>query len=113
MQCRNMKFAERKDAGAVQESINSHIEIPTPAEGLPSESRFKLKANTEIPKFAYKTMSMKLSEASEILDDRIEEFLTIVQKHHKLDDSAFGNPTSQSQEEIVAVGRICSDSNEA
>jgi DNA polymerase alpha subunit B len=107
-----MKFAERKDAGAVQETINSHIEIPQPAEELPAESRIKLKANTEIPKFAYKTMAMKLSEASEILDDRIEEFLGIVQKHHKLEDTAFGNPTSQSQDEIIAVGRIASDSSE-
>jgi DNA polymerase alpha subunit B len=109
---RNTKFSERKDAGAVQETLNSHIEIPAPADELPAEARFKLKANTEILKFGYKTMAMKLSEASEILDDRIEEFLALVQKHHKLDESAFGNPAAQSQEEIVAVGRICSDSNE-
>jgi DNA polymerase alpha subunit B len=57
-------------------------------------------------------MAMKLSEASEVLDDRIEEFVTIVQDHHKLEDSAFGNPATQGQDEIVAVGRIASDSPE-
>lgn len=53
---------------------------------------------------------MKSSEASEILDDRIDEFMLLVQEHHKLDDSAFGSAASQSINEIVAVGRIASDS---
>jgi DNA polymerase alpha subunit B len=60
-------------------------------------------------KFSYKTMAMKLTEASEVLDDRIDEFKVLVQEHHKLEDSAFGNPGVQSQSEIVAVGRIASD----
>lgn len=57
-------------------------------------------------------MAMRLSESSEVLDERIDEFMAIVQKHHNLEDSAFGNPTSQSTSEIVAVGRIASDSLE-
>ncbi len=57
-------------------------------------------------------MAMKLSEASEILDDRIDEFMSLVQAHHNLDDSVFGNPFQQSTSEIVAVGRIASDINE-
>jgi DNA polymerase alpha subunit B len=63
-------------------------------------------------KFAYKTMSMKLSETSEFLDDRIEEFAAMIQEHHKLEDSAFGNAASMGQAEIIAVGRIASDSGE-
>lgn len=55
---------------------------------------------------------MKLSEASEILDDRIDDFLSLVAEHHKLDDSAFGNAASQGTSEIVTVGRIASDSSE-
>jgi DNA polymerase alpha subunit B len=54
-------------------------------------------------------MAMKLSEASELLDERIEEFVAIIQEHHKLDDSDLGDPTRSSQSEIVAVGRIASD----
>lgn len=57
-------------------------------------------------------MSMRLSEASEVLDDRIDEFLALIQKHHGLETNAFGNPASQSTKEIVAVGRIASDSME-
>lgn len=63
-------------------------------------------------KFSYKTMAMKLSETSEVLDDRIDEFRQMIQEHLGLEDSAFGNPTSQSPNEIIAVGRICSDASE-
>lgn len=57
-------------------------------------------------------MSMKLSETSEILDDRIDDFLNLVREHHKLDDDAFGSAATQSTTEVVAVGRIASDSLE-
>ena len=57
-------------------------------------------------------MAMKLSEASEVLDDRIDEFAALVQTHYELEDSAFGNPTCQSTNEIIAIGRIASDTNE-
>lgn len=57
-------------------------------------------------------MAMKSSEASEILDDRIDEFMTLIQAHHGLEDSAFGSAASQSIHEIVAVGRIASDSSD-
>ncbi|PBP18211.1 DNA polymerase alpha/epsilon subunit B [Diplocarpon rosae] len=46
----------------------------------------------------------------QILDDKIDEFMQLIQEHHKLDDSAFGSAASQSTNEIVAVGRIASDS---
>ncbi|KAF2137527.1 uncharacterized protein K452DRAFT_278516 [Aplosporella prunicola CBS 121167] len=105
-------FADRPNAGRIMETLNEHIPLPEPPSDPPSESRVKLKANTELAKFAYKTMAMKLSEASEILDDRIDEFLQLTQEYHKLEDSAFGNPASQSTSEIIAVGRIASDSNE-
>jgi DNA polymerase alpha subunit B len=57
-------------------------------------------------------MAMRLAEASEILDERIDEFMSIIQKHHSLDDSAFGNAAAQGTNEIVAVGRIASDTAE-
>lgn len=57
-------------------------------------------------------MAMKLSEASEILDDRIDEFAELIKQHHGLPESAFGNPAAESTAEIIAVGRIASDSPE-
>ena len=57
-------------------------------------------------------MAMHLSEASEFLDDRIDEFQALIQIHHSLDDSAFGNAANQATSEIIAVGRIASDALE-
>ena len=57
-------------------------------------------------------MAVHLSEASEVLDDRIDEFTALVQEYHKLEDSAFGNAAAKSTREIIAVGRIASDTNE-
>lgn len=76
------------------------------------EPRIKLTAASDQKKLAYKPLGMKLSEASEILDDRIDEFMDVVMEHYKLDESAFGSAASQSTTEIVAVGRIASDSSE-
>ena len=103
------RFEDRQNPGQIMESINNHITAPSARDQAPTASRIKLKANTELPKFAYKGMAMKLSEASEILDDRIDTFADLVQAHHQLEDSAFGNPAAISTSEIVAVGRIACD----
>jgi DNA polymerase alpha subunit B len=91
--------------------LNHQIPLPDAPDEPPLEARIKLKANTDMSKFSYKTMAMKLSEASEVLDDRIDEFRQLLQEHHNFDDSAFGNPSLQSPSEIIAVGRIASDSD--
>ncbi|KAJ4290219.1 DNA-directed DNA polymerase alpha subunit pol12 [Kalmusia sp. IMI 367209] len=105
-------FSTRANAGDISEQLNGQITLPDPPEEPPSETRIKLKANTDMSKFSYKTMAIKLSEASEVLDDRIDEFRQLIQEHLELEDSAFGNPSYQSPSEIIAVGRICSDTSE-
>ncbi|KAH9828173.1 DNA polymerase alpha subunit B-like [Teratosphaeria destructans] len=102
-------FEDRPNAGKIDESLNPDLPAAVRPPQPPPESRVKLKANVELPKFAYKNMAMKLSEASEILDDRIDAFTELVQSHHHLSDHAFGNPAAQSTAEVVAVGRIAGD----
>lgn len=77
-----------------------------------SEPRIKPTANTDLKKFGYKPMGMKLSEASEILDDRIDEFEAIFQAQFDSEEITFGSAAIQSTGEIIAVGRIASDSLE-
>ena len=109
----HVPFAERQHSGQIIETLNEHISIPEAPTAPVTTPRVALKANSDLKKFAYKTMSMHLSSASEILDDRIDEFLALVQEHHQLEEGAFGNPAIQSTSEIVAVGRIASDTPEA
>ncbi|KAG6033124.1 hypothetical protein E4U41_006996, partial [Claviceps citrina] len=98
--------------GDVVEVLNGHLPpAATPVAPYPA-SRIKLTAASDQKKMAYKPLAMKLSEASEVLDDRIDEFMAIVQDHHELDDSAFGSAATRSTSEVVAVGRIACDSME-
>ncbi|MCJ1309724.1 DNA-directed DNA polymerase alpha subunit pol12 [Agyrium rufum] len=105
-------FSERKNAGQIIETLNDQLPPREAPLAPPSEPRVKLTANTDIKRFSYRPMAMHLSEASEVLDDRIDEFLTLIQEHHKLEDSAFGNASAKSTSEIVAVGRIACDTPE-
>ncbi|KAI9687883.1 MAG: DNA-directed DNA polymerase alpha subunit pol12 [Bathelium mastoideum] len=99
-------------AGQIQETVNAHLDAPEEAPPSFSESRIKIKSNTEMQKFAYKSMAMKLSDASQTLDDRIDEFLELLQSTSSFQDASFGNPAAPSTSEIIAVGRIASDSAE-
>ncbi|KAI5461370.1 DNA polymerase alpha subunit B N-terminal-domain-containing protein [Mariannaea sp. PMI_226] len=105
-------FNDRANPGEVVEILNTHLAAAEPPIAPYSEPRVKLTAASDQKKTGYKPLAMKLSEASEILDDRIDDLMTIVQEHHELDDSAFGSAASQSTTEIVAIGRIASDSIE-
>ncbi|KAK4690248.1 DNA polymerase alpha subunit B, partial [Lecanoromycetidae sp. Uapishka_2] len=105
-------FSERQNAGQVIETLNDHLSMCEAPIAPPAESRVKLTANTDLKKFSYKPMAMHLSEASEVLDDRIDEFQSLVQAYHNLEDSAFGNASNQATSELIAVGRISSESLE-
>lgn len=105
-------FESRQNSGEILETLNSQLPVSAIPDEPPSDARIKFKAAIDLPKFLYKPMAMKLSEASEILDDRIDSFTDLVQKHYELPDGAFGNAAAQSSAEIVAVGRIaCSVPN--
>lgn len=110
--CRPSSFADRPNAGEVLETLNEKLDPAEPPIAPFPEPRVKLTATSDQKKLAYKDLAMKLNEASEILDDRIEDFVELVMQHHDLEDSALGSPASQSTSEIVAVGRIASDSAE-
>ena len=107
-----VSFHDRANAGQAIEVLNDQLQLPEPPIAPYSDPRIKLTAGSDIKKLSYKTMAMKSSEASEILDDRMDDFMHLVQEYHKLDDSAFGSAASQSTSEVVSVGRIASDSPE-
>lgn len=102
-------FADRQNSGTVQETLNPHLPAAVPSTNPTTEPRVKLKANTELQKFGYRSMAMQLSSASEILDDRIDTFVELLQAKAGLSEAVFGNPAAQNGAEIVAVGRIACD----
>jgi len=58
-------------------------------------------------KRAYRYMYEKVSERSEVLDDRIDELAEIIREYYNI--SHVGDPGSSTEDEIVVVGRITLD----
>ncbi|KAL3472874.1 DNA polymerase alpha subunit B N-terminal-domain-containing protein [Aspergillus californicus] len=108
----SVPFLERQNPGQTVETINQHLSLPETPMAPFSEARIRPAANTDMKKFGYKPMAMRLSEASEILDDRIDEFTAIFEKKYEKEDVTFGSAAAQSTSEVVAVGRIASDATE-
>ncbi|OCT45177.1 DNA polymerase alpha subunit B [Cladophialophora carrionii] len=105
-------FSERQNPGQTIETLNEHLSAAEAPIAPFSQARVKLVSGTDYKKFEYRPMAMHLSEASEMLDERIDNFLAIIQKAYNLEDSSFGNAAAQSTSEIVAVGRIACDTAE-
>lgn len=106
-------FKKRINAGETIWCMNENIPRPSlPIPGALWDSRATFLFNLENKKFSYRTLYQKLSEASEVHDDRIDELSKDIQQHYSLPDEAFGDPSISSPSEIVAVGRIVSDSLE-
>ncbi|TQS37002.1 hypothetical protein Golomagni_02537 [Golovinomyces magnicellulatus] len=106
---RRTSLQERANAGHIIQTLNEHLPKPEhPIAPFP-EARIKLTANSDIKKLSYKTMAMKCSEASEVLDDKIDEYMFMIQDYHKIEESQFGSAASQSTHEIIAIGRIATD----
>jgi DNA polymerase alpha subunit B len=110
--CSGIAFANRPNPGQTIETLNEHLPAAEPPIAPFSQARVKLVSGTDYKKFTYRPMAMHLSEVSEMLDERIDDFLALVQKAHTLEDSAFGNAAAQSTSEIIAVGRIACDTAE-
>ncbi|KAI0916967.1 hypothetical protein AcW1_007714 [Taiwanofungus camphoratus] len=58
-------------------------------------------------KRAYRYMYEKVSERSEALDDKIDDFGELVKEHYNIND--LGDPSAATEEEVTVVGRITLD----
>ncbi|KZT50936.1 DNA polymerase alpha, subunit B [Calocera cornea HHB12733] len=57
----------------------------------------------------YRYMYGKISQRAEILDDIIDDMSEFVRAHYGLEE--LGDPASVTDEEVVVVGRVCSDAD--
>ncbi|CCJ30096.1 unnamed protein product [Pneumocystis jirovecii] len=100
------------NSGKVMETLNSHISFCNIRSDMDEkQKKISLIANFDPKKYSFKIMYQKLSEASEVLDDKIDMFTEELIKHYDLSQDDFGNPAHISHNEIVAVGRIICDSD--
>lgn len=105
-------FDNRANPGEIIEVLNGHIPASEPPICPFNDPRVLLKPASEKKKLGYKNLVMRLSDVSAVLDDRILAFMKLVLQTHDLDESVLGSAAAQSTSDIIAVGRIVSDSLE-
>ncbi|ODV58468.1 DNA-directed DNA polymerase alpha subunit POL12, partial [Ascoidea rubescens DSM 1968] len=102
-------------SGKIIQSLNSHI---LPSSGFDHKSfnpevdlnPIKITANFNQKKYNFRSMRIKLLESADYLDEQIDIFTRLILNHYNFSKDQFGNPTISSQDEIITVGRIVSDS---
>lgn len=100
-------LATRSAKGRVVEVLNDQLpEI----EILDTSTSPDFRVNVDMKKFNYRSMYQKLSDMAEYLDEQIETFIASIQEAYGLGPMDFGNPSTISQSEIVAVGRVIPES---
>lgn len=97
-------IASRIEKGSVVEILNENV-----PEIQHTCSKPDFKINVDMKKFNYRILYEKLSDSSEYLDEQIEAFTRAIQEAYSLENDDFGNPAFISQSEIVAVGRIITE----
>lgn len=69
---------------------------------------FKFESHVDPSKYRYRTMSMKLLESADVLDDQIDTFAQLYLESNK--SAQMGNPCLSSQFDLICAGRIVPDS---
>ncbi|POY74018.1 hypothetical protein BMF94_2829 [Rhodotorula taiwanensis] len=104
-------FASRPSRLTVQESLNPELPLPTSDQLVSNQSRVTLRATTNPADYAYRIAFERAMERSEVLDSLIDEAAEIFKEYYQIEE--FGDPTVQSQDEILVVGRLCPETDAA
>ncbi|PAV21803.1 DNA polymerase subunit B [Pyrrhoderma noxium] len=86
--------------------VSKHT-LSQPARSVLLNAEFKGPSESDREERRYKYMYEKISDRSEVLDERIDEFGEMIRG--LLDETELSDPSSTSEEDVVVVGRICGD----
>ncbi|BGP14896.1 DNA-directed DNA polymerase alpha subunit pol12 [Rhodosporidiobolus nylandii] len=104
-------FATRQNKLTIQETLNSHLSLPTSAQMAGNTSRVALAASTNPQDYNYRIGYERSMERSEVLDKLIDDAAEIFREYYGIEE--FGDPSMQSQEDILVVGRLCPETDTA
>ncbi|KDQ09882.1 hypothetical protein BOTBODRAFT_58411 [Botryobasidium botryosum FD-172 SS1] len=93
-------------AARIKDVKFSNVHSAAPRNNLP-QTRVNFRPQFESEKFNYRYMHEKVSERSETLDDRIDEFAELVKEAYGVDE--LGDPAAVTEEDVLIVGRICAE----
>ncbi|KAL7415252.1 DNA polymerase alpha subunit B N-terminal-domain-containing protein [Mrakia frigida] len=107
------QFSTRSDALTVIESLNQHLPpsaVPAiPYEPSTTKPRIALTTGADPKSYEYRYMFEKISERSDVLDKRIDDFGELLKRTFNISDD-FSDPSETSDESSYIVGQIHTDS---
>lgn len=104
---RDTPFAQRKQPGALLQTLNQQIQLPE-LHSIVEVGQIPFSVNVDIKKFGFRTMHQSLMTASEgiitnpcgsdnaVLDDRIDSMAEILQEQYSIPAEDFTNPARAS-----------------
>ncbi|KAL4080954.1 DNA polymerase alpha/epsilon subunit B-domain-containing protein [Scleroderma citrinum] len=101
-------FDERLSVGPLKSQV---VKVELGDVAGPSRVRFQGPTAESMEGRVYRYMYEKVLERSEVLDDRIDGFAELIQRHYHVDE--FGDPASTTEDPITIVGRIVPDADAA
>ncbi|GAA5936090.1 hypothetical protein JCM3775_003577 [Rhodotorula graminis] len=104
-------FSTRSNKLTVQESLNAHLALPTSAQLAGNQVRVTLAAQNDPKDYDYRIAFERAMERSEVLDTLIDEAAQTFKEYYGIEE--FGDPSIQSQDDILVVGRLCPETDAA
>ncbi|GAA6050009.1 hypothetical protein JCM3770_001911 [Rhodotorula araucariae] len=104
-------FSTRANKLTVQESLNAHLALPTSAQLAGSTPRVDFEVERHPKDYDYRIAFERAMERSEVLDNLIDEAAQTFKEYYGIEE--FGDPSIQSQEDILVVGRLCPETDAA
>ncbi|GAA5861838.1 hypothetical protein JCM8547_008571 [Rhodosporidiobolus lusitaniae] len=104
-------FASRPSPFTVQDSLNAHLPLPTAKQQEGNKPRVVLSASTNPKDYDYRIGYEKSMERSEVLDKIIDDAAEVFREYYGIEE--FGDPSMQSQENILVLGRLCPETDTA
>ncbi|KAM0746375.1 DNA polymerase alpha, subunit B [Meredithblackwellia eburnea MCA 4105] len=102
-------FLLRPSPLALLESLNVHLPLPPSSSTTGTTPRVKLSSTIAPKDYDYRYMFEKMSERADVLDRQIDDAAVVLKEYYGIDE--FGDPSVQSQEDIIAIGRLCSETD--
>ncbi|GAA5950810.1 hypothetical protein JCM21900_002025 [Sporobolomyces salmonicolor] len=104
-------FSRRDGKLTLQESLNDHLPLPTAAQTSGTSLRILLGTDRSQTDYNYRIAYERAMERSEVLDNLIDEAAQVFREYYNIEE--FGDPSVQSQEDILVVGRLCPETDSA
>lgn len=105
-------FSSRPEPFKVIDSLNPYLPLPVASANASRTSTHPIKfgAAASTSDWNYRYMFEKLSDRSDVLDQKIEYFSNILADWYSIEE--WSDPSVVSQEDIWAVGRICAETQD-